>query len=155
MRTYLFTVIVAASYFFSCQGEPKVAKMTGMAGALQDSTIMRLWPHEADSLLKTNPNILYIDVRSELEFRTSHIYRSINCSVKDPDFAQRIVKLGLNTPVIVYDDDSSRSLEAAEKMAQLGFKRVYEICGGLFSLAREGKTLVSGDSKIDSSTILK
>jgi rhodanese-related sulfurtransferase len=155
MRTIIFAVVAAAFCFFSCDNKPSNAKMTGLAGSMQDSTLVRLWPREIDSLLKTNPNIPFIDVRSELEFRTAHIFRSMNCYVNAPDFAQRIMKLDVNSPVILYDNESSVSLQAAEKMRQLGFKRVYELCGGLFSWARDGKTLVSGESKIDSSTILK
>lgn len=154
MRNLLFAAFTAGFYLLSCQNPPP-AKMTGLAGGLQDSTIMRVWPKEVDSLLKTNPNMPFIDVRSELEFRTSHIFRSMNCDVKAPDFSQRIIRLGLETPVIVYDEDSSLSLEAAEKMRQLGFKRIYELAGGIYSWARDGKTLVSGTSNIDSSTILK
>lgn len=155
MRTILFAVVAAAFCFFSCDNKASSAKMTGLAGSLQDSTIIRLWPREIDSLLKTNPNIPFIDVRSELEFRASHVYRSMNCYANAPDFAHRIMKLDVNAPVILYDNESSLSLQAAEKMRQLGFKRVYEVCGGIFSWARDGKTLVSGESKIDSSTILK
>jgi len=155
MRTIIFAVVAAAFCFFSCDNKAPAAKMTGLAGGLQDSTIVRLWPSEIDSLLKTNPNIPFIDVRTELEFRTAHIFRSINCYANAPDFAQRIKRLDVNAPVIIYDSESSLSLQAAEQMRQLGFKRVYELCGGLFSWARDGKTLVSGDSKIDSSTILK
>lgn len=129
--------------------------MTGLAGALQDSSIIRIWPLEVDSLLKINPNTPIIDVRTELEFRTSHIFRSMNCDVNAPDFNQRILRLGVENPVIVYDEDSSRSLKAAEKMQLLGFKRTYELAGGIFSWARAGRTLVTGDSKIDSTTILK
>jgi rhodanese-related sulfurtransferase len=129
--------------------------MTGLAGSMQDSSIVRVWPHEVDSLLKTNPNIPIIDVRTELEFRTSHIFRSMNCDVNSPDFSQRIMRLSVENPVIVYDEDSSRSLKAAEIMKKLGFKRTYELCGGIYSWAREGKTFVSGESNIDKSTILK
>ncbi len=156
MRTLFFVfTATAALCLVSCQDGKKVPKMTGLAGGLQDSTIVRLWPNEIDSLLKTDPNVPFIDVRSELEFRTSHIYRALNCDYNAPDFATRIQKLGLETPVILYDDGSFRSLQAAETMHQLGFKRVYEMSGGIYSWAREGKTLVSGASKIDSSTILK
>ncbi len=154
MRSLIFTAIAAAFCLFSCQEQP-ASKMTGMAGAIQDSTIVRIWPREVDSLLKTNPNIPFIDVRTEEEFKVSHAFRAMSCDVDAPDFAQRIVKLSVEMPVILYDTDSTRSLKAAEKMRQLGFKRIYEICGGMFSWARDGKTFVSGDSKIDSSTILK
>ncbi len=155
MRTSLFATIVVALFLFSCQNQPATPKMEGLAGSLQDSSILRVWPLEIDSLRKIDPNIPIIDVRSELEFRTSHIYRSINCDINAPDFAQRIVRLGVDNPVIVYDTDGTRSLQAAQTMKQLGFKRTYELAGGIYSWAREGKTLVSGDSGIDSSTILR
>lgn len=129
--------------------------MTGLAGSMQDSTVVRLWPKEIDSLLRTNPNIPFIDVRSEIEFRTSHIYRSINCPFFADNFEQRIRRLDPNAPLILYDTDSSVSMQVADKLRLLGFKRIYELCGGLFSWARDGKTIVSGDSGIDSSTILK
>lgn len=154
MRKLFFVASFATFYLFSCQNQP-VPKMTGLAGNLQDSSIVRIWPLELDSLKKINPNIPIIDVRTELQFRTSHIFRSINCSVDAPDFSQRIMRLGVENPVVVYDEDSSLSLIAAQKMTKLGFKRVYELAGGIFSWAREGKTLVSGTSNIDSSTILK
>jgi len=154
MRKLLFAVFFAAFYLFSCQNKP-APKMTGLAGSLQDSSIVRLWPKEVDSLLKKNPNMPFIDVRSETEFRSSHIYRSMNCDVNTTNFPQRIMKLGIETPVIVYDENSTRSIDAAEKMKQLGFKRTYELAGGLYSWATAGKTLVSGESKIDSSTVLK
>jgi len=156
MRSLFFASVAVAFFLFSCQDNPKSApRMTGLAGNLQDSSIIRIWPKEMDSLLKVNPNIPVIDVRSESEFRISHIYRSMNCDVSSPYFSKRIMRLGIETPVIVYDVNSTLSLQAAQQMKQLGFKRIYEIAGGLYSLAREGKTLVTGESKIDSSTILK
>lgn len=153
MRTLFFAAFAAAFCFFSCQDKP--AKMTGLAGSLQDSTIIRIWPREVDSLKQLDPNIPVIDVRSEAEYRTSHVFRSMNCYAADPDFSQRIQRLSKETPVILYDENSALSLKAAETMKQLGFKRIYEVAGGIYSWAREGKTLVSGSSGIDSSIILK
>jgi len=156
MRSLFFAALAAAIFLFSCQENPKSApKMTGLAGNLQDSSIIRIWPKEMDSLLRINPNIPIIDVRPEPDFRSSHIYRSMNCDVGSPYFSKRIMRLSIETPVIVYDVNSSLSLQAAEQMKKLGFKRIYEVAGGLYSWAREGKTLVTGESKIDSSTVLK
>ena len=153
MRTLFFAAFAAAFCFFSCQD--KSAKMTGLAGSLQDSTIIRIWPREVDSLKQLDPNIAMIDVRSEAEYRTSHVFRSMNCDANAPDFSQRIQRLNKETPVILYDENSTLSLKAAETMKQLGFKRIYEVAGGMYSWAREGKTLVAGSSAIDSSIILK
>lgn len=157
MRTLLISAFVAVLYLISCQNQPAPAtqKMTGLAGGLQDSTIIRVWPHEIDSLRKIDPNIPFIDVRSETEFRNAHIYKAMNCDMSSPDFSKRILRLSVESPVILYDTDSSLSLKAAETMKELGFKRIYEMAGGIYSWAREGKTLVTGESKIDSSIILR
>ncbi len=152
---YLFFAFAATFAIFSCQNKPESQKMTGLAGALQDSTIMRVWPKEIDSLKRLDPNIPVVDVRTELEYRTSHIFRSINCDASAPDFDRRIQQLNKQTPVIVYDMSSTVSLQAADKMKELGFVRIYELAGGIYSWARDGKTLVSGETGIDSNLILK
>lgn len=152
----VFLAIFLVFVLISCQNQNSApAKMTGLAGSMQDSIIVRIWPEQVDSLRKIDPNIPMIDVRTELEFRTSHIFRAMSCDVNAPNFEYRIQKLDLETPVIVYDANSFFSLQAAEKMRQLGFKRVYELMGGIGRWGLSGKTLVSGESKIDSSTILK
>jgi len=155
MRIFILAFFAAFGCFISCKNQASAPQMTGLAGSLQDSTIMRMWPLEIDSLKKIDPNILIVDVRTELEYRTSHIFRSVNCDVDAPDFAQRITRLHTGSPVIVYDDQGVRSLRAAEKMKELGFVRIYELAGGISSWARDGKTLVSGESGIDSSIILQ
>jgi len=165
MRHSFFALMLTVFGFFACQNQPQnqqqseqqptTQKMTGLAGSLQDSIVIRVWPLEIDSLRRLDPNILMIDVRTELEYRTSHIYRSVSCDVDSPDFDKRILRLNPETPVIVYDNDGTRSLKAAEKMRQLGFKRVYELAGGVYSWARDGKVLIAGESGIDEITILK
>lgn len=155
MRILFLAVFAAMGCFFSCDNQAPAPPMAGLAGSLQDSTIMRMWPLEIDSLKKIDPNIIMVDVRSELEYRTSHIFRAVNCDVNAPHFDQRISRLHKGTPVIVYDDQGTRSLQAAEVMKQLGFVRIYELAGGISSWARDGKTLVSGESGIDSSIILQ
>lgn len=154
MRSLILTILAATICFFSCQEKP-APKMSGLAGSLQDSVIIRVWPKELDSLLRLNPNLPIVDIRSEIDFRNSHIFRAMSCDYSSPNFMNRIKKLGLESPIVLYDMNSSVTLEAAEEMKREGFKRVYEIAGGLFSWAREGKTLVTGESKIDSSVILK
>ncbi|MBN8679134.1 MAG: rhodanese-like domain-containing protein [Chitinophagales bacterium] len=151
----LFFALAATFAVFSCQNNSEPKKMSGLATAIMDSTLIRVWPKEIDSLKRLDPNIPIVDVRTELEYRTSHIFRSINCSVKSADFDRKIVQLNRQSPVIVYDESSTVSLQAAERMKALGFVRVYELAGGIYSWARDGKALVSGDSGIDSNLILK
>lgn len=156
MRTFLIAAFAATFSFSFCQNPPAPKPTTSvLISGLQDGSISRIWPSELDSLKAANPNIPIVDVRTEIEFHAGHIYRSISCDVTLPEFSGRIVKLGLESPVIIYDDESKRSLEAAEKMRQLGFKKTYELSGGIFSWAAASKVLIATSSKADSATILK
>lgn len=155
MRTFFFAALAAFAGLSACQNNSSQSQATGVAASIQDSIVIRIWPAEVDSLRQIDPNIPMIDVRTELEFKTSHIYRAINCDHLAPDFEQRIVKLGTNTPVIVYDMSGVQSLVAAEKMRNLGFKRVYELAGGISKWVADGRALVSGEGKMDASTILR
>ncbi|MFN0173287.1 MAG: rhodanese-like domain-containing protein [Saprospiraceae bacterium] len=155
MRTLFFAAIAATLCFLSCQEKP-APQMTGVEDVLQYyNTIVRISPSQLDSLRKADPNIPLIDVRSEKEFRILHIFQAINCDEDDPDFDKRILKLNVQSPVVIYDINGSRSPQVAEKMKSLGFIRVYELAGGVYGWSRAGKTVVSGKSNMDANTILK
>ncbi len=159
MRTLFFAAIAATFCFFSCQEKP-APKMTEMdedilEEILKESTIIHISPKELDSLRRIDPNIPVIDVRPEADFLISHIFRAMNCFENSPDFEKRILQLSTQSPVIIYDMNSSLSLLAANKMKRLGFMQIYELEGGLARCIKEGKVLVSGKSNIDSNTILK
>jgi rhodanese-related sulfurtransferase len=155
---FLFSTLLCG--VSACQNEPKAVppaskKMDPLTAGLLDKSIIRIWPAELDSLRKVDPNLPLVDVRTDIEFNHAHILRAMNCAVSDADFEQRIIKLDREMPVIIYDDQSQRSLEAAVKMRALGFKRIYELSGGVFTWARDGRVMISTQSKADPATILR
>ena len=133
MRTFFFAAIAATFCFFSCQEKP-APKMTEMdedilEDILKESTIIHISPKELDSLRRIDPNIPVIDVRPEADFLIGHIFRAMSCFENSPDFEKRILHLSTQSPVIIYDMNSSLSLLAANKMKRLGFMQIYELEG--------------------------
>lgn len=80
-----------------------------------------------------------VDVRTPPEFEAGHIASAINAPV---DQLQMVSPAwDKNRPVVVYCATGARSAEAATYLAGAGFKKVYDLTGGLVTWTGE---LVSG-----------
>ncbi len=75
-------------------------------------------------------NIL-LDVRQDWEFRKSHLPGAINIDFMADDFDTKISLLPKDVPVFVYCFSGGRSVEAAERLKSSGFKKVYNLTGGI------------------------
>jgi rhodanese-related sulfurtransferase len=74
--------------------------------------------------------IQLIDVRSLEEFREGHLKDAQNL-IYDNDFAQKIKQLDKSKPVAVYCKTGRRSKECSDILEKAGFKKVYDLKGGL------------------------
>lgn len=79
-----------------------------------------------------------IDVRSAGEYADGHLANSVNINVNDADFKEKIAKLDKSKQVCVYCQRGMRSAKAAGMMAELGFKEVYDLEGGIESWTGAG-----------------
>ena len=75
-----------------------------------------------------NPQIL--DVRTPEEFNSGHLDQAENANWNSGAFAEKTQKLDKSKPVFVYCLSGGRSKKAAAKLAESGFKNVYELEGG-------------------------
>jgi rhodanese-related sulfurtransferase len=75
-------------------------------------------------------SIQLIDVRSLEEFRKGHLKGAQNL-IYDDDFAQKISQLDKSKPVAVYCKTGRRSEECSNILKKAGFKKVYDLKGGL------------------------
>ena len=82
-------------------------------------------------LIKNNPDLVIVDVRTQAEFESGHIGGSVNIDVSLPNFKEEIEKLNKNTRYIVYCRSGNRSKFAAQIMEVLGFREVYDLGGGI------------------------
>lgn len=72
-----------------------------------------------------------IDVRTPEEFNAGHILDAKNINWLGDDFVTNTEKLDKSQPIFVYCKSGGRSVKAAAKLAELGFKNIYNLDGGM------------------------
>lgn len=77
----------------------------------------------------SKPQIL--DVRTPEEFTSEHILDAENINWLGDNFVSETKKLDKAKPVFVYCKSGGRSAKASAKLAELGFKNIYELQGGI------------------------
>jgi rhodanese-related sulfurtransferase len=82
-------------------------------------------------MLMNREQALPLDVRNATSYRAGHIINAINIELSElPGAATKIEKYKA-LPVIVYCDAGTSSAQAAKKLRQVGFTKVYQLQGGL------------------------
>ena len=77
-------------------------------------------------------NAVILDVRTVQEFETSRIPNSKNIDFYNPQkFLQEIEKLDKDNSYYVYCRTGIRSANSCQLMSELGFKKVYNLLGGI------------------------
>ena len=102
-----------------------------------------LSPDAFEKMLKNDPNIQLVDVRTPEEFSDGHIQKAVNYDYYAADFAQKIVQLDKTKPVLVYCEAGARSASSAEKLKKAGFKKIYDLDGGMSAWREAGKKVVN------------
>ena len=80
---------------------------------------------------KKTPNAQILDVRTPEEFSSEHLDNASNINWLDANFAKHTEKLNKTKPVFVYCKTGNRSAKAAAKLEELGFKKIYQLEGGI------------------------
>ncbi|WP_234736440.1 thioredoxin domain-containing protein [Tellurirhabdus bombi] len=118
-----------------------LALLTSISGFAQKPVL--LTADRSDSLLRAQPNIQVLDVRTAGEYANGHLTNSRNLDIRDSTFAQKLKELDPNKPVLVYCLSGGRSAKASTILANQGFKQVYDMQGG-FVQWTAGKRAIEG-----------
>ena len=78
-------------------------------------------------------DVQIVDARTAGEFASGHIVGAINIDINSEKFDTEVTKLDKKRPVAVYCRSGRRSKIAAERIAELGFKQITELDGGILS----------------------
>ena len=90
--------------------------------------IERIGFEAAKQLMETLPEYILLDVREEEEYITGHAADALLFPVDDIDADTAALLLsGKDTPILVYCRTGRRSREAAQKLEELGYTRLYDI----------------------------
>ena len=88
-------------------------------------------PKEFSEKLQLENQPQLIDVRSPKEFSDQHLENAKNINWNGDDFEQKVGELDKLKPIYVYCLSGGRSSSASKKLAEMGFKEIYEMYGGI------------------------
>lgn len=86
-------------------------------------------------------NTILVDIRTPAEFKKRSLDGAINVNVLDGLFPKEIGKFDKDKIFLLYGATGMRSKKAARTMAEMGFKNVYSLSGGLAAFDRVEKEL--------------
>lgn len=81
--------------------------------------------------INSNQNPQLLDVRTPEEFSVDHLEKASNINWFEHDFAEKAGKYDKSKPIFVYCKAGSRSSQAAKKLSEIGFEKVYNLEGGI------------------------
>ncbi len=131
MKTQLLSLITLSFLFISCQGQSSKSVQT---------IDVKLFAEK----LKSTENPQLVDVRTPEEYSTEHIGNAANVNWNGSDFVTKVTTYDKSKAIFVYCKVGGRSGQAAAKLAELGFKEVYNLEGGIMKWNASGNTKPSG-----------
>lgn len=128
MKTKIATVLIIALCFIGCQSQTSKAIQTIDVKAYAEK-------------LKATDNPQLLDVRTPEEFSVDRIESAVNVNWNGSDFESKATTYDTTKPIFVYCKVGGRSAQAASKLAELGFKEIYNLEGGImkWNLANNAK----------------
>ncbi len=115
--------------------------LTGGCVLDKTATIEDITPQEASTLIQNNqnnPDFVIIDVRTPEEFGEEHIEQATNIDFYSEAFRDTLNALDKNKTYLIYCRVGGRSGSALDIMAELNFKEVHNILGGINQWKAEG-----------------
>ena len=107
----------------------------GCSNVATDGSIIKdVMPARALELIeenRDNPDFVILDVRTEDEFTQGHIENAVNIDFYSETFQDELDSLDKDKIYLVYCQSANRSGNAVKIMAELGFREVYNMLGGI------------------------
>jgi thioredoxin len=96
-----------------------------------DNKVTVLSAKEYQTKLEATANKQLIDVRTPQEVAEGFIAGAVNIDFNEDDFEKTVLKLDKEKPTFVYCKAGGRSQSAAALLSKIGFKKIYELKGGI------------------------
>ena len=105
--------------------------LTTLVALAQQAPKRNMTPPEAVALLKTQPAVVVLDVRTPSEFQNGHLANALNIDFRSPDFARQLARLDKSKTYLVHCAVGGRSTRSLPKLDSLGIKNVIHLDGGM------------------------
>lgn len=86
------------------------------------------------------PQPLVLDARSQTEYAVSHIETAAQIDAITPDLTA-LSTVSKDRPIVVYCAVGYRSAKLAQQLDKAGMKCIYNLSGGIFQWANEGRLI--------------
>ena len=144
MKIILITLLVLLSFLYvtgSC------AYITGENTSTRpyEQEIYDVTTDKASNLIQENagnPDFMVIDVRTPEEYASGYIDTAVNIDYYTADFREQLAALDKDKTYLIYCRTGRRSAGARDIMAELGFREVYNMSGGIVAWEAEGRPVV-------------
>lgn len=91
---------------------------------------------EAKGVVDSNPFLVVLDVRSEIEYLSGYLGLAVH--IPFDQLEGRLGELSLNSEILVYCASGGRSAAASQLLVDNGFTHVYNMLGGITAWIGEG-----------------
>jgi len=118
MKFRSILILFISFTLLSCNGQPS-------------KNIQTIAPEAFAKKINETPKAQILDVRTPEEYASEHIDNAVNVNWLGDSFVSGAEKFDKSKPVFVYCKSGGRSAKAAAKLAELGFKNIYELEGGI------------------------
>ncbi len=125
----LVVIIISGMFLYGC------SFATGCA-ATSISASLETVPQDIFSkswLSAKNNGAKLIDLRTKQEYNAGHYQGAKMIDFYSPNFKQELLKLNKNTAYYIYCGSGNRSGQVLKLMREMGFKKVYNLDGGINS----------------------
>ena len=122
------------------QAQPPVTEIKPPTQETPTQIIEDIAPQEAFTLIQenqNNPDFVIIDVRTPEEFAEGYIENAVNIDFYAETFRDELNKLDKDKTYFIYCRSGNRSGSALDIMAELNFREVYNLSGGITAWGRE------------------
>lgn len=120
-------IVMIAMAFTSCSSNAQTNSGTANVSA-----------EEFKALIDKNDSVQILDVRTADEWQTGIIPNALKNDWFGANFVEGLKTLDKEAPVLVYCAAGGRSSKAMQKLSALGFKKVYNLSGGMGAWKSKG-----------------
>ncbi len=100
----------------------------------KNSAYENLGAQEFLAKLGATPDAVLLDVRTAGEVAAGKIEGALNFDFFDPQFDEKLGKMDKAKTYFVYCRSGQRSANACRSMHEIGFKKLYNLAGGVLAL---------------------
>ncbi|MBX7209309.1 MAG: rhodanese-like domain-containing protein [Verrucomicrobiaceae bacterium] len=127
----------------ACSREPSTVQPTAPPETKLPASAREVTVDETETLLKTKPGLLILDMRVETEWaEEGHIPGAQLTNYYRANLRERLDALDHTKPSLVYCAIGERARLTAVIMGELGFKEIHVLKGGLNAWKAAGKAVV-------------